>query len=64
MGEITGQAKWKLEEERVTLEEEAPGLGVYRGYSTRRTQGGGDIFLCQKEGPGQLGIESEGFVKP
>lgn len=48
----------------VTLEEEAPGLGVYRGYSTRRTQGGGDIFLCQKEGPGQLGIESEGFVKP
>lgn len=29
MDEITGQAKWKVEEERVTLKE-APGLGVYR----------------------------------
>lgn len=47
MDEITGQAKWKVEEERVTLEE-APGLGESRGWSTRRTQGGGDIFARRK----------------
>lgn len=47
MEKITGHAKWKVEEERVTSEE-APGLGVYRGCSTGRPQGGGDIFARRK----------------
>lgn len=43
MDEITGRARRKVEEERVTSEE-APGLGVCRGCATGTIQGGGDIF--------------------